>query len=519
MKKIISIIIALAVALSVCPAALADELSVLVYDISGAVAESGSKLQNGVNEIAVSWGDTVTVYYKISADSAANVSTSQVEIYYDHSFFELVSDSNMVENANFSTSVQTRKDGSRYVFFNTIQTVSYGADATEIGSFQLKVIASSGESTVSSANEKAYLSASESYTIRTQDLRVTVQAAQQSTAPTGGGIDNSADENPSDDTADDTTDDVPTVEGGAISSDTISEAAESGTGLRVEAEAAQVTLSNEALKAIEQLGAENVAVSATAADDGAVTISITADGENVSLPGGVKVAIPAESGKVAILVAADGTETVIKKSLVSDGTANVLLDGGATIKFADTSKTFDDVGETWYTDAVDFATSHELFNGVSDGSFEPEGDMTRAMLVTVLHRLEDEPTTALSGSFDDVSTGRWYSEAVEWASENELIDGYGEGKFGVNDSVTRQQLATILYRYAGLQGLDLTASGDLSGFTDGGETASWASDAMQWAVGAGILGGNGDGTLDPTGTASRAEVAIMFRRLVALMVK
>jgi hypothetical protein len=185
----------------------------------------------------------------------------------------------------------------------------------------------------------------------------------------------------------------------------------------------------------------------------------------------------------------------------------------------DNTKSFDDVGETWYTDAVDFATSHDLFNGTGNGKFSPNSDMSRAMLVTVLYRLEDEPEIVAGSDYGDVKADSYYEAAVAWGTDTGLVNGYGNGKFGTDDSITRQQLATFLYRYAQQQGLDVSATGDLSGYTDGGDTASWASDAMKWAVGAGIITGKGNGIVDPQGTASRAEVATMLQRLVALMVK
>jgi hypothetical protein len=108
---------------------------------------------------------------------------------------------------------------------------------------------------------------------------------------------------------------------------------------------------------------------------------------------------------------------------------------------------------------------------------------------------------------------------VAWAADSSIVNGNGSGGFDAEASISREQLATMLYRYMKQQGADVSVQGDVSAFPDGGETSAWASEAMQWAVGAGILSGQGDGSLAPQGNASRAEVATMLQRLVGLMVQ
>ena len=134
------------------------------------------------------------------------------------------------------------------------------------------------------------------------------------------------------------------------------------------------------------------------------------------------------------------------------------------------------------------------------------------MLVTVLWRLAGSPEVSAASKFTDVQPGAWYSDAVSWANERGIVTGYDEKTFGTNDSVTRQQMATILYRYAQSRGIAGTKTGDLAGFTDRGEVASWASDAMAWANGTGLITGRTESTLAPNGTANRAEVATIFMR-------
>ena len=166
----------------------------------------------------------------------------------------------------------------------------------------------------------------------------------------------------------------------------------------------------------------------------------------------------------------------------------------------------------WYSDAVSFVVSHGLFNGTGEDTFSPSSDMTRAMLVTVLWRLAGSPEVSAASKFTDVQPGAWYSGAVSWANERGIVTGYDEKTFGTNDSVTRQQMATILYRYAQSRGIAGTKTGDLAGFTDRGEVASWASDAMAWGNGTGLITGRTESNLVPNGTANRAEVATIFMR-------
>ena len=167
---------------------------------------------------------------------------------------------------------------------------------------------------------------------------------------------------------------------------------------------------------------------------------------------------------------------------------------------------------------MDFVSSHELFEGVDEGVFAPEDNMTRAMLVTVLYRLENEPEGFTGVRFGDVKDDTWYTDAVAWASENDIVNGNGDG-FAPNDNITREQIATVLYRYARYLGLDVSAKGDVSSFGDGSEVSSWASDAMAWAIEVGLFQGDDAGNLNPKADATRAQVATLIERMVKLIVK
>ncbi len=164
--------------------------------------------------------------------------------------------------------------------------------------------------------------------------------------------------------------------------------------------------------------------------------------------------------------------------------------------------------DAWYYGAVKYAVDNGLFYGTSDTTFSPNGNMTRGMLATVLYRLAKEPATTVEDLFDDVADGRYYSEAIAWAAGNEIVAGYGNNRFGPEDFITREQLAAILWRYAGSP----ESAGSLAEFTDGGKTAKYAVPALRWAVEQKIVSGRGNGILDPTGKATRAEVAAMLLR-------
>ena len=171
---------------------------------------------------------------------------------------------------------------------------------------------------------------------------------------------------------------------------------------------------------------------------------------------------------------------------------------------------------SWYYNSIVYAVSNGLMNGVGDSKFEPEEGMTRAMLVTVLWRYEGSPKQRPS-TFSDVRRGQWYSEAVSWAAKNGIVTGVGDNKFEPDTQITREQIATILYRYAQKKRADTSARGSLSAFPDNGKVNGWAKTALQWCVGEGLIGGtneNGKVYLDPQGTATRAQVATILMRYI-----
>lgn len=169
----------------------------------------------------------------------------------------------------------------------------------------------------------------------------------------------------------------------------------------------------------------------------------------------------------------------------------------------------------WFYDAVQYAYAQGLMTGTSATTFAPNGTMNRAMIVTVLYRLEKSPAVTGASKFTDVPAGQWYSDAVAWAAANKIVNGYDETTFGPMNAVTREQMAAILFRYEQVKGLEnVTLEENLNRFPDQNKISAYAIPALQWAVGQKIINGNADGTLDPTGTATRAQVAQIFTNLL-----
>lgn len=233
----------------------------------------------------------------------------------------------------------------------------------------------------------------------------------------------------------------------------------------------------------------------------AVSSSDAAPAVEISLPhsaGSVRMEIPVGTvtpGTVAVLVNADGTEEILKTSLPTEAGITLTLAGSATVKVMDNSLSFPDVHQAacWAQDPIDFVTSRQLFHGTSQTTFAPDAPTTRAQLMTVLARLDGAA---------DLAGGSSLQQGMAWAVENGLTDGSNP-----SGAISRQQLAVVLYRYAGSPSASYAHA-----FPDGHLVADYAADAMAWAVESGIINGRADGTLDPTGRATRAQVAAMVQR-------
>lgn len=229
---------------------------------------------------------------------------------------------------------------------------------------------------------------------------------------------------------------------------------------------------------------------------------------------------PDKGYKLDKLTVTDGSgktvSTVKKSDTVYTFTmpASAVKVGVSYVKATETpSETkFNDVSANdWFASAVDYVTGKGMMNGTADNTFSPKANTTRGMVVTVLYRLENQPSTS-AASFTDVASGAYYANAVAWANANGIVSGYGSGKFGPNDKVTREQLAAILYRYAQYKKYDVSGANSLDGYTDVQSVSSYAVPALQWANAAGVVTGKSGSKLDPKGNATRAEVAAMLMR-------
>lgn len=231
---------------------------------------------------------------------------------------------------------------------------------------------------------------------------------------------------------------------------------------------------------------------------------------------------PDKGYKLDKLTVTDGSgktvSTVKKSDTVYTFTmpASAVKVGVSYVKATETpSETkFNDVSANdWFASAVDYVTGKGMMNGTADNTFSPKANTTRGMVVTVLYRLENQPSTS-AASFTDVASGAYYANAVAWANANGIVSGYGSGKFGPNDKVTREQLAAILYRYAQYKKYDVSVGEDTNilSYNDAQSISSYAIPAIQWACGAGVVTGKSGSKLDPKGNATRAEVAAMLMR-------
>ena len=218
----------------------------------------------------------------------------------------------------------------------------------------------------------------------------------------------------------------------------------------------------------------------------------------------------------------DGKEISVTKN--EDGTYSFTMPSGK-LTVAGTFKEkahdcpsakFTDVKESdWFHEYVDYVVSKGLMNGVSADKFGPGMTTTRAMIVTILYRLEGQPAVTGANPFDDVKDGQWYTNAVIWANQNGIVKGYGDGVFGPTDEITREQFASILYRYVQMKGGGFTGAWYFPlDFADAADVSDWADEAMHWCVMNGIFEGDENGKLRPQGEATRAEVAAILMRFI-----
>ena len=267
-------------------------------------------------------------------------------------------------------------------------------------------------------------------------------------------------------------------------------------------------------------GSTSYAVNVNAATNGAVaadkktaskgtTVTVTASPSKGYVVDAVKVVD--KDGKDVAVTGKDGKYvfTMPASAVTVTGSFKAETPAPAALPFTDVKS------GNWFYDAVKYAYEQGLMTGTSATTFAPNGTMNRAMIVTVLYRLEKSPAVTGASKFTDVPAGQWYSDAVAWAAANKIVNGYDETTFGPMNAVTREQMAAILFRYEQVKGLEnVTLEENLNRFPDQNKISPYAIPALQWAVGQKIINGNADGTLDPTGTATRAQVAQIFTNLL-----
>ena len=205
----------------------------------------------------------------------------------------------------------------------------------------------------------------------------------------------------------------------------------------------------------------------------------------------------------------DGKVEIVHNT-ICDAEGNPAL----SLKFSSYKNSFADVKESdWYYDDVSYAVRRRLFNGITDTTFEPQSNLTRAMLVTVLWRMEKEPVVNYLMPFNDIASEQYYTEAVRWASSEKIVKGYSEKEFAPNDNITREQIAAIMYRYAQYKGIDVTQGGMLvREFEDYENISEYALGSMAWAVNTKLIGGRENNFLAPKDNATRAEMAAILHR-------
>ncbi len=216
-----------------------------------------------------------------------------------------------------------------------------------------------------------------------------------------------------------------------------------------------------------------------------------------------------------------------KKKWIASGTAALLLfvavymlrgafpassesgtDAGDTVLFTDVT------ASDWFYEDVAYVKNKNLMNGTGKTTFSPDSVATRGMLVTVLWRMEEAPTAEKAVLFTDVASDTYYHDAVAWAAEDKIVSGYSDTSFGPEDSITREQLATVFYRYAAYKNYDVSRKAELDTYADATQISDYAEEALQWANACGIISGTSAVTLEPKGSATRCQIAAILRRFI-----
>ena len=241
--------------------------------------------------------------------------------------------------------------------------------------------------------------------------------------------------------------------------------------------------------------------------------------ESVSAKAGeiVRVKLPAGKSEEQYLPCYtddSGTLALVPISALIDGYVTFLAPKSGTYRFISNPVAFSDTANHWAAESIVFCAMRELFKGVGDGRFAPDAPMTRAMFATVLYRIAGMPAVSGTNSFYDVAAGQWYTNAILWGQSTGIINGYGNGFFGTNDLVTREQMCVMLSRYLQWAGYELQAAAAAKQFSDNAQIADWAAESVRFCQIHGLINGRPNGLFAPKANATRAENSAVLRRVI-----
>lgn len=231
----------------------------------------------------------------------------------------------------------------------------------------------------------------------------------------------------------------------------------------------------------------------------------------------VRITLPGAAGENSGLpyyIAEDGSRVFVPIAASINGQMTFLAPRSTTYHFMDRNETFKDMESHWARSAAEFAAARGLFAGVGDGLFAPDRPMTRAMFATVLYSLADRPAVSGSSAFTDVADGAWYARAVTWGQANGIISGYGNGRFGPDDLITREQMCALIVSYLRWAGLTAERTTAANTFADSGSISSWARDSVAFCQTRGLISGRPGNLFAPKANATRAENSVVFRQMI-----
>lgn len=317
---------------------------------------------------------------------------------------------------------------------------------------------------------------------------------------------------------------------------------DSDLDLTVQTDDAAVTIPNEALSSIvsQSSGSQTIEIVVKTCDPdtlkdqaagldlenaAAVEVTIRSGGSPITTFGGQALAIDLPVDKTVytegshykvLVLSTDGTvETLTGQCIREKGGLVVRVFTSHLSTFLVTTQTvlpFTDVDGHWALDAIRFVYDQGLMTGTKETLFSPKKPLNRAMLATILYRMEGSPAVTGENPYTDVAAGTWYTDAVLWASEQGIVNGYGNGKFGPLNNITREQLAAMLLRYSDCKKYDTAARNDLTSYADADDISPWALEALRWANAQGLVNGRTETTLVPQGDTTRAETATVLMR-------